>query len=95
MKIAQKLAALTSIEAQKKAEEEAIAVDQIWGGKGYTKYTFDDKSVLIQSGTEQFALDVDSAESIYEYEKWLGTDAHLDADEIGRLLVALVWNPLV
>lgn len=89
MKIAQQLAALTVIEAQKKAEEDAIDIGQIWGGDGYTKYTFDDNSVLIQSGTRQYALDADSAESIREYKKWLGADAHLEAEEVKQIIAAL------
>lgn len=89
MKIAQQLAVLDATEAQTQAEEKAVAKDQIWGGEGYTKYTFDDNSVLIQSGPIQYGLDADDKESIAGYAAWLGDDVDFEAGEIARLAEAL------
>lgn len=90
MKIAQQIAAQNDVIAGAEiAENKAIAKDQFWVGEGYTKYTFDDNSVLIQSGLAQYALDADSVESINGYVEWLGEDVHLESAEIERLLEAV------
>jgi hypothetical protein len=90
MKQAEQLAQLSTTEATQGAKAAAIAKDQIWGGEGYTKYTFDDNSVLIQSGPLSYGMDADSRESIEGYREWLGDDADLEAGEISRLLDALI-----
>jgi hypothetical protein len=71
------------------AEDKAIGIDQIWGGEGYTKYTFCDNSVLIQSGPLAYGMDADDAASIRGYAAWLGDDEPLERAEIERLLEAL------
>lgn len=72
------------------AEAKAIAKDQVWEGEGYTKYTFDDNSVLIQQGPTQYAMDADDADSIRGYAEWLDVDARTaEANEVARLLEAL------
>ena len=72
------------------AEARAIAKDQVWEGEGYTKYTFDDNSVLIQQGPTQYAMDADDADSIRGYAAWLDADARAaEAGEVDRLLEAL------
>ena len=72
------------------AEAKAIAKDQVWDGEGYTKYTFDDNSVLIQQGPTQYAMDADDAGSIRGYAEWLDADARTaEAGEVERLLEAL------
>ena len=71
------------------AEKIAVAKDQIWSGEGFTKWTFDDNSVLIQSGPLMYALDADSRDSIEGYRTWLGADAEIEGGEIDRLLDAL------
>ena len=87
MKTAQKIVAQYGFfEAADVAKRTAIAVDQIWSGAGYTKYSFSDNSVLIRSGPAQYALDADSVDSIKGYSAWLGNDAWLEANEIDRLL---------
>jgi len=48
MKIAQLLAEMDKSIASEKAKSRAIAQDQACGRECYTKYTFDDNSVLIQ-----------------------------------------------
>ncbi len=89
MKLAQYLLTLTAESAQTEAEKRAIAKDQIWGGEGYTKYTFDDNSALIQSGALQFGLDAEDVNSIKKYFEWLGDDISFEKVEIERLLEAL------
>ena len=79
-----------TIAASEAAEANAIAKDQVWGGEGYTKYTFDDNSVLIQSGTTRYAMDADDADSIKGYAEWLDDEARAaEASEVERLLEAL------
>ncbi|ELK4823471.1 anti-CRISPR protein AcrF2 [Pseudomonas aeruginosa] len=76
-----------TVAACEAAEAIAIAKDQVWDGEGYTKYTFDDNSVLIQSGTTQYAMDADDADSIKGYADWLDDEARTAEDsEIKRLL---------
>nr|5UZ9_K Chain K, Anti-CRISPR protein 30 [Casadabanvirus D3112] len=76
-----------TVAACEAAEAIAIAKDQVWDGEGYTKYTFDDNSVLIQSGTTQYAMDADDADSIKGYADWLDDEARsAEASEIERLL---------
>lgn len=76
-----------TVAASEAAEAIAIAKDQVWDGEGYTKYTFDDNSVLIQSGTTQYAMDADDSDSIKGYAKWLDDEAFsAEASEIERLL---------
>ncbi len=89
MKKATKLAAMSTHAAYEQAEKLAIAKDQIWSGEGYTKYTFDDNSVLVMSGPTMYALDADSRASIEGYREWLGDDAGFEAADIDRLLEAL------
>jgi hypothetical protein len=89
MKIAQQLAQMDLADAHEAAESKAIAQDQIWGGDGYTKYTFDDNSVLIQSGPIQYGMDADDAASIKGYADWLGKDVEFEQVEIERLMEAL------
>ena len=87
MKIAQKIVAqYKAYDAANVAKVMAMKIDQVWAGAGYTKYTFGDNSVLIQSGPAQYALDVDSVDSIKGYSAWLGNDAWIHANEIDRLL---------
>lgn len=79
-----------TVAACEAAEAIAIAKDQVWDGEGYTKYTFDDNSVLIQSGTTQYAMDADDADSIKGYADWLDYEARTAEDsEIKRLLEAV------
>ncbi|EOV2330787.1 TPA: anti-CRISPR protein AcrF2 [Pseudomonas aeruginosa] len=79
-----------TVAACEAAEAIAIAKDQVWDGEGYTKYTFDDNSVLIQSGTTQYAMDADDADSINGYADWLDAEARTAEDsEIKRLLEAV------
>lgn len=79
-----------TVAACEAAEAIAIAKDQVWDGEGYTKYTFDDNSVLIQSGTTQYAMDADDADSIKGYADWLDDEARTAEDsEIKRLLEAV------
>ncbi len=79
-----------TVAACEAAEAIAIAKDQVWEGEGYTKYTFDDNSVLIQSGTTQYAMDADDADSIKGYADWLDDEARTAEDsEIKRLLEAV------
>lgn len=76
-----------TVAACEAAEAIAIAKDQVWDGEGYTKYTFNDNSVLIQSGTTQYAMDADDADSIKGYADWLDDEARTAEDsEIKRLL---------
>jgi hypothetical protein len=89
MKIAQQLAALDTTAAAAQAQQRAIAVDQVWAGEGYTKYTFDDNSVLIQSGAGQYGMDADDFDSIDGYGKWLGKDVAVELKEIQRLIEAI------
>jgi len=94
-KIAQQLAAARNGSASaeeiiKKAEAMAIAKDEIWTGDGYTKYTFDDNSVLVLSGPVAYGIDADDAESIRGYGEWLDADARAkESEEIDRLIEAL------
>lgn len=64
----------------------AIAIDQLWDGDGYTRYTFDDNSVLILSGRRQYVMDANSVVSITGYAAWLGSDVQYEQAEIDRLL---------
>jgi hypothetical protein len=89
MKIAQELAQMDQSLAFEQAQARAIAQDQVWGGEGYTKYTFDDNSVLIQSGVVQYGMDADDVASIKGYAEWLGNDVEFEQVEIDRLLEAL------
>lgn len=91
-KIAQQIAAQhdNTTAAGAVAEAKAIAKDQVWAGEGYTKYTFDDNSVLIQSGATQYAMDAGDANSIRGYESWLDAAARdAESGEIERLLEAI------
>lgn len=91
-KIAQQIAAQydNTTAAGEIAEAKAIAKDQVWDGEGYTKYTFDDNSVLIQQGPTQYAMDTDDADSIRGYANWLDPEAQAaEATEVERLLEAL------
>jgi hypothetical protein len=86
MKIAQHLATFIPSFAQAESEKRAIARDQLWEGEGYTKYTFDDNSVLVQSGVSQYGMDADDVDSIRGYAEWLGDDLKFEQAEIDRLL---------
>ena len=86
MKIAQHLATFIPSFAQAESEKRAIAQDQLWEGEGYTKYTFDDNSVLVQSGVSQYGIDADDVSSIKGYTEWLGDDLEFEQAEIDRLL---------
>ncbi|WP_458068657.1 anti-CRISPR protein AcrF2 [Rhodanobacter sp. BL-MT-08] len=91
-KIAQQIAAqhADTTKASEAAEAKAIAKDQVWEGEGYTKYTFDDNSILIQQGATQYAMDADDAGSIQGYAEWLDDVARAaEAGEVERLLEAL------
>lgn len=92
MKIAQKIAQQHTdiINAAEASEALAIAKDQVWDGEGYTKYTFTDNSVLIQSGSSQYAMDADNIDSISGYAAWLDPEAQeAEATEVERLLAAV------
>jgi len=89
MKIAQQLAQMVSSFALVEAQSRAIAQDHVWGGECYTKYTFADNSVLIQSGVVQYGMDADDVSSIKGYAEWLGNDVEFEQVEIDRLLEAV------
>jgi hypothetical protein len=93
MKIAQHLATFIPSFVQSESEKRAIARDQLSEGEGYTKYTFDDNSVLVQSGVSQYGMDADDADSIKGYAEWLGDDLKFEQAEIDRLLSLIEDEP--
>lgn len=91
MSIAHEIAAAHPVaaDAYHAAEVRAIAKDQIWEGRGYTIYVFDDNSLLAQSEMDQIAVDGDDRESVLSYMRWLGTDAPLDKQRLDDMLDAV------
>ena len=81
--------ALRKADKREYAEQNAIAMDQMWEDEA-TKYIFDDNSFIVFQGCFHCAVDADSAESLQKYRKFLGSSiSKTEREEIDRLLAEI------
>lgn len=71
------------------AADEAVSTEHIMDSKGYMIYTFKDGSFLVQSGSDQIAVDPDNCGSVLAFIGFVGNQRPL---ELGLKIRSLWWN---